>query len=98
MGSRNYTANCPDFICYTFAAELKGVENMDKYLLPEDDGLPARIFGKWTSVKLEYLRRYIGLLETSMRGKPWCARCYIDLYAGSGKYQIDGQSGFPLGS
>lgn len=71
---------------------------MDKYLLPEDDGLPARVFGKWTTVKLDYLRRYMDLFETSMRGKPWCARCYIDLYAGTGKHQIEGQSGFHLGS
>jgi hypothetical protein len=61
---------------------------MDKYLQPEDDGLLAREFGKWTSVKLNYLERYINMFETSMRGKPWCARCYIDLYSGSGKYQI----------
>jgi len=71
---------------------------MDKFLLPEDDGLPARVFGKWTRVKLDYLKRYIDLFETSMRGKPWCARCYIDLYAGTGKYQIEGQNGFHLGS
>ncbi len=71
---------------------------MDKYLLPEDDGLPARTFGKWTSIKIDYLQRYIDLFETSMRGKPWCARCYLDLYSGAGKYQIEGQSGFHLGS
>jgi three-Cys-motif partner protein len=71
---------------------------MDKYLLPEDDGLPARTFGKWTTVKLDYLQRYIDLFETSMRGKPWCARCYIDLFSGTGKYQIEGQSGFYVGS
>ena len=71
---------------------------MDKYLLPEDDGLPARVFGKWTRVKLDYLQRYMDLFETSMRGKPWCARCYIDLYAGTGKYQIEAQSGSHLGS
>ena len=33
-----------------------------------------------------------------MRSKPWCARCYLDLYSGTGKYQIEGQSGFHLGS
>ena len=71
---------------------------MVNYLLPEDDGLPARTFGKWTAVKLDYLQRYIDLFETSMRGKPWCARCYLDLYSGTGKYQIEGQSSFHLGS
>ena len=71
---------------------------MHKYLLPEDDGLSARTFGKWTAVKLDYLQRYIDLFETSMKGKPWCARCYLDLYSGAGKYQIEGQSNFRLGS
>lgn len=71
---------------------------MEKYLLPEDDGLPARTFGKWTAVKLDYLQRYIDLFETSMRGKPWCARCYLDLYSGAGKFQIEGQAGYHLGS
>ncbi len=71
---------------------------MEKYLLPEDDGLPARTFGKWTTFKLDYLQRYIDLFEKSMRGKSWCARCYIDLYAGTGKFQVEGQSSFQLGS
>jgi three-Cys-motif partner protein len=71
---------------------------MDTYLLPEDDGLPARTFGKWTTYKIDYLQRYIGVFETSMRNKPWCARCYLDLYAGTGKFKVDGQSGFHLGS
>ena len=71
---------------------------MDKSLLPEDDGLPARTFGKWTTAKIDYLQRYIDLFETSMRNKPWCARCYLDLYAGAGKFKVEGQSGFHLGS
>jgi len=71
---------------------------MDKYLLPEDDGLPARTFGKWTTVKLDYLQRYIGLFETSMRSKPWCARSYIDLFSGTGKFQVENQNSFHLGS
>jgi three-Cys-motif partner protein len=71
---------------------------MDKYLLPEDDGLPARTFGKWTTVKLDYLQRYIDLFETSMCSKPWCARCYIDLFSGTGKFQVENQSGYHLGS
>lgn len=71
---------------------------MGNYLLAEDDGLPARTFGKWTTVKLDYLQRYIDLFEKSMRGKSWCARCYIDLYAGTGKFQLEGQCNFHLGS
>lgn len=71
---------------------------MDPYLLSEDDGLPARTFGKWTTAKIDYLQRYIDLFETSMRNKPWCARCYLDLYAGAGKFRVEGQNGFHLGS
>lgn len=71
---------------------------MDKYLLPEDDSLPTRAFGKWTKQKLHYLERYIFMFETSMRQKKWCARCYIDLFAGKGKYQIENQKGVLIGS
>lgn len=77
---------------------IKKEWKMDKYLLPEDDGLPARTFGKWTTAKTDYLQRYIDLFETSMRNKPWCARCYLDLYSGTGKYQVEGHNGFHLGS
>lgn len=71
---------------------------MDNYLLPEDDGLPIRVFGPWTSEKLDYLRRYITMFETSMRGKPWRQRNYIDLYAGSGKYRATETGDVYLGS
>lgn len=71
---------------------------MDNYLLPEDDGLPIRVFGPWTSVKLDYLRRYVTIFETSMRGKPWRQRNYIDLYAGSGKYRETENGSVFLGS
>ena len=71
---------------------------MDKYLLPEDDGLPARVFGPWTTEKLDYIRRYIYMFETSMKGKPWRQRSYIDLYAGTGKYRAEENGNFHLGS
>jgi three-Cys-motif partner protein len=71
---------------------------MDKYLLPEDDGLPARVFGAWTTEKLDYVRRYIYMFETSMRGKPWRQRSYIDLYAGTGKYRAEENGDVYLGS
>lgn len=71
---------------------------MDKYLLPEDDGLPTRTFGKWTKDKLHYLERYIYMFETSMRNMKWCARCYIDLFSGRGKYQVENSREFNLGS
>lgn len=71
---------------------------MDKYLLPENDGLPIRVFGTWTTEKLDYVRRYIYMFETSMRGKPWRRRSYIDLYAGTGKYRTEENGEIHLGS
>ena len=72
---------------------------MEKYLLPEDDGLhPIRVFGTWTSVKLDYLRRYIHLFETSMKDKPWRQRNFIDLFAGTGKYREEENGDVHLGS
>jgi len=36
---------------------------MDKYLLPEDDGLPVRESGEWVKEKLFYVKRYIDVFE-----------------------------------
>lgn len=58
---------------------------MEKYLLPEDDGLPIRPSGDWAQDKLFYIKHYIDTFEKSMRTKPWRSRIYIDLFAGSGK-------------
>lgn len=71
---------------------------MNNYLLPEDDGFPIRVFGPWTSEKLDYLRRYISMFETSMRGNPWRQRNYIDMYAGSGKFRESDNGEVQLGS
>lgn len=71
---------------------------MEKYLLPEDDGLPTRQFGKWVTEKLYYLQGYIDRFETSMRERPWRRRNYIDLFAGSGKCQVAETGEFHLGS
>lgn len=71
---------------------------MEKYLLPEDDGLPTRVFGKWTKKKLDYVSRYIYMFETSMKGKSWRQRSYIDLYAGTGKYRTKKDGEIHLGS
>jgi len=40
---------------------------MEDYLFPVDDGLPMRSAGLWAKAKLDYLARYIGVFETSMR-------------------------------
>lgn len=71
---------------------------MGKYLIPEDDGLPARTSGQWVTEKLHYLKRYIYMFETSMRNKPWRRRNYIDLFAGPGKCIISQTGEFHLGS
>lgn len=71
---------------------------MEKYLIPEDDGLSARTSGQWVTEKLHYLKRYIDMFETSMRNKPWRRRTYIDLFSGPGKCVINQTSEFYLGS
>lgn len=71
---------------------------MDKYLLPEDDGLPARGSGEWVKEKLFYIQRYIDIFETAMRQKSWRRRIYIDLFAGPGKCIIRGTNEYLLGS
>lgn len=71
---------------------------MDKYLLPEDDGLPARDSGEWVKEKLFYVQRYIDIFETAMREKAWRRRIYIDLFAGPGKCNIRGTNEYLLGS
>ena len=57
---------------------------MNTYLQPQDDGLLMRESGPWVVEKLDYLKRYIDVFETSMR-KKWTRRHYIDLFAGPGK-------------
>ena len=70
----------------------------NKYLLPEEDGLPTREFGKWTIQKVEYLKKYIYQFETSMRKRPWRQRSYIDLFSGTGKFKLKGTNNIYLGS
>lgn len=71
---------------------------MDKYLLPEDDGLPARSSGKWVKEKLFFVQRYIDTFEVAMRKKSWRRRIYIDLFSGPGKCKIRRSQQFILGS
>lgn len=71
---------------------------MDDYLLPQDDGLPARPSGEWAKEKLFYLKRYIHTFSTAMRDKPWRRRIYIDLFAGPGKCVIKKTQEYLLGS
>ncbi len=72
--------------------------NMQAYLQAENDGLPIREFGPWVAEKLDYLKRYINIFETSMHDKPWRRRCYIDLFAGCGKCYVPASGRVYLGS
>jgi hypothetical protein len=63
-------------------------KSMGTYLQPQDDGLPTRESGSWVVEKLDYLKRYIDVFETSMRDKLWRRRHYIDLFAGPGKCSV----------
>jgi three-Cys-motif partner protein len=71
---------------------------MQTYLEPQHDGLCLREFGHWAVVKVDYLKRYIDMFETSMREKPWRERHYIELFAGSGKFLIGETETVYLGS
>ncbi len=67
------------------------------YLRPVLDELICRPFGSWVSEKLDYLKRYIDIFETSMRLK-WPQRNYIDLFSGTGKNSIRETKEIILGS
>jgi len=62
--------------------------SQDKYLLPEEDGLPMRPSQDYARYKLEALHHYITMTNTSMRDKQWREHFYIDLQAGPGKNRI----------
>ena len=70
---------------------------MYQYLKSAEDGLLMRPAGAWAAVKLDYLRRYIDVFETSMRGK-WNIRNYIDLLSGPGKNRVRQSNEILLGS
>jgi three-Cys-motif partner protein len=67
------------------------------YLRDVPDGLYTLPAGAWAAEKLDYLRRYIDIFETSMR-KKWSQRNYIDLFAGPGKNVVKDTSEVFLGS
>lgn len=60
----------------------------DKFLLPEEDGLPTRASNLYALYKLKALSLYIEITNAAMRNKPWADRYYIDLQAGPGKNTI----------
>ena len=71
---------------------------MNDYLLPVDDGLPARESGEWVKEKLFFVKRYIDTFEIAMRGRSWRRRTFIDLFSGPGKCVIRDTNEFIIGS
>jgi three-Cys-motif partner protein len=71
---------------------------MSNYLVPEDDGLLMRESGSWVAEKLDYLKRYVYIFETSMYAQPWRRRNYIDLFSGPGKCFVQDTQVVYLGS
>jgi three-Cys-motif partner protein len=68
------------------------------HLEAQDDALLMRPMKDWTAEKLDYLERYLHMFTTAMRGKPWRALNYIDLFAGPGKCQHEVSHEVYLGS
>jgi three-Cys-motif partner protein len=71
---------------------------MSDYLLPVDDGLPARESGEWVKEKLYYVKRYIDAFEIAMRDRSWRRRIFIDLFSGPGKCVVRGTNEYLIGS
>ena len=71
---------------------------MGNYLMPVDDGLPARDSGEWVKEKLYYVKRYIDAFETAMRNRSWRRRIFIDLFSGPGKCVVRGTNEYLVGS
>ena len=70
----------------------------ENYLLPKDDGLPARTASDHTKNKLEALKRYIEMFLNATKNMQWRAWNYIDLQAGPGKVKIRRPNEIVLGS
>ncbi len=68
-----------------------------RYQRPVDDSLPIRDTGEWAKEKLWYIERFVAQFLTAMRGKPWRALQYIDLFSGPGK-DLTGEGKIFLGS
>lgn len=71
---------------------------MGNYLLPVEDGLPARESGEWVKEKLYYVKRYIDVFETAMRNRGWRRRIFIDLFSGPGKCVVRDTNEVLMGS
>lgn len=66
------------------------------YLLPESDGLPTCPSGLWATEKLDYLRRYIDVFETSMRWANGLSAMMLTCKRGRAKLRYARQGKFAL--
>jgi three-Cys-motif partner protein len=60
---------------------------MTEYVTAQD-GLPARVVGRWSEEKLYYVARYVDIFTTGMKDR-WPRRVYIDLFSGPGICVLD---------
>ncbi len=51
---------------------------------PHDDGLMIPEVGEHSKYKHHFIRRYIDVFTTAMKGKRWSGLHYVDLFAGAG--------------
>lgn len=70
----------------------------DKFLLPEEDGLPMRESQPYVADKLDALKLYLNMALTATKNKPWLDRYYLDLESGPGKDHLRDSGDILLGS
>lgn len=63
----------------------------------EEDGLPVRCVGEWSSTKHYYIEKYIDIFHSGMTKKFQIIN-YIDLFAGPGKCRVKGTRDLTDGS
>ncbi len=77
---------------------MQATKASNVFLQPEADGLLMHQSKSWSTIKLDYLTRYLERFIVAMRVKKWRAIHYIDLFAGPGKNRINESDEIVLGS
>lgn len=77
---------------------MQATKVSEVFLQPEANGLLMQQSKSWSTIKLDYLTRYLERFIVAMRGKKWRAIHYIDLFAGPGKNQINESDEIVIGS
>ncbi len=70
----------------------------EKFLLPEDDGLPMRESGEYARDKLAAIEIYLRMALTATKNGNWRERYYLDLESGPGKNRFEKAPEVLLGS